>query len=155
MEYSHFLVSHRTTAELSFCQIFNQHTYHLQPTNYFIVLHGTGLNVPVLKRLISIIQPCPRYKVKCPCVGHTHEPLLIQPSSVTNQLFNGVQSPFHLGNAMPKNTLQIFSSFYTNSEAREYHSSVSFGAYVNYIFGWVVHISSLYIYILVLYIGGV
>ena len=102
MEYSHFLVSHRTTAELSFCQIFNQHTYHLQPTNYFIVLHGTGLNVPVLKRLISIIQPCPRYKVKCPCVGHTHEPLIIQPSPVTNQLFNGVQSPFHLGNAMPK-----------------------------------------------------
>jgi len=51
--------------------------------------HGTGLNVPVLKRLISIIQPCPRYKVKCPCVGHTHQPLIIQPSPVINQLFNG------------------------------------------------------------------
>jgi len=132
VEYSHFLVSHRTTAELSFCQIFNQHTYHLQPTNYFIVLHGTGLNVPVLKRLISIIQPCPRYKVKCPCVGHTHEPLLIQPSSVTNQLFNGVQSPFHLGNNTPIKS-SYFSFALSQQRSKEVPCSVSFGARVYYL----------------------
>ena len=119
MEYSHFLVSHRTTAELSFCQIFNQHTYHLQPTNYFIVLHGTGLNVPVLKRLISIIQPCPRYKVKCPCVGHTHTIPTYHPTklSLSTQFSTEFSLP-HLGNNTPIQSYYFFFRFVPTTKQR-------------------------------------
>jgi len=122
-----------------------------QPITTF---HGTGLNVPVLKRLISIIQPCPRYKVKCPCVGHRHiqHQLIIQPSSVYRLNFQRSLVSFIWVTTRPF-YLTTFLSLHPNNEAKKFHAlSHSELVYIN--FRWVVSIFNLYMHILVLYIGG-
>ena len=70
-----------------------------------------------------------------------------------NSIFNGGFSYISWVPQYPT-ILAIFFRSVPTMEQGSFNSSVSFRACVNYIFRWVVLIFSLYIYILVVYIGG-
>ena len=119
-----------SSVSCSFLSIFQPiHLFSInQPITTF---HSTGLNVPVLKRLISIIQPCPQYKVKCPCVGHTHTTPTYHPTklSLLTQ-FSMEFSLLHLGNNTPIRSYN-FSFALSQQRSKEVPCSVSSGARVH------------------------
>ena len=126
-----------------FFQFFNQYTFHYQSTN-FNVLHGTGFNVPVLKQLfkINIIQPCLRNKVSCPCDRHTNKTSLSSNQAHLSTKFSTDFSLHFIWVTTSPSNLAIFFRSVPTTEQGSFNSSVSFGACVNYIFGWVVQIFS-------------
>ena len=99
---------------------------------------------------------CPRYKVQCPCVGRTTSFTIISLFTILQlTLHQSISSTECYSFKRASTSLSIFQislRFTPTVKQDSSTSSVSFGVLVYY-FGWVVCIFTLYMYILVLYIG--